>query len=65
MSFSANLSLNGSTSNAEQNNSGTKLESFFAEVSGRPARNPSQADAQAAQALICEIIERICNEEPR
>ena len=61
--ISANLSLNGSTSNAEQKQFFTKLESFFAEAFGRPARNPSQADAQAAQALICEIIERICNEE--
>lgn len=59
----ANLSLNGSASNAEQKQFFTKLESFFAEAFGRPSRNPTQSDAQAAQALICEIIERICNDE--
>lgn len=59
----ANLSLNGSASNAEQKQFFTKLESFFAEAFGRPSRNPTQSDAQTAQALICEIIERICNDE--
>lgn len=59
----ANLSLNGSSSNAEQKQFFSKLESFFAEAFGRPSRNPTQPDAVAAQSLICEIIEKICNED--
>lgn len=59
----ANLSLNGSSSNAEQKQFFAKLEAFFAETFGRPARNPTQEDAKAAESLICDIIERICMEE--
>lgn len=61
--ISVNLSLNGSSSNAEQKQFFAKLEAFFAEVFGRPARNPTQEDAKAAEALICEIADRICDEE--
>ena len=59
----ANLSLNGSSSNSEQKQFFAKLESFFAETFSRPARNPIQQDAEASEALICEILEKICNEE--
>lgn len=59
----ANLSLNGTSSSAEQKQFFGKLESFFAEAFGRPSRNPSQADSKAAEALICDIIDRICKEE--
>lgn len=58
-----NLLVNGSSSNAEQKQLFAKLESFFSEAFGRPSRNPSQADAKAAETLICCLIERICGEE--
>ena len=58
-----NLPANGSSSNAEQKQFFAKLESFFAEAFGRPCRNPTEADAKNAETLICNLIERICNEE--
>lgn len=61
--LSANLSLNGTSSNAEQKQFFGKLESFFAEAFGRPSRNPSQTDAKTAESLICEIIDKICKED--
>lgn len=61
--ISSNLPVNGSSSNAEQKQFFAKLESFFAEAFGRPSRNPTEVDAKNAEAMICNIIERICNEE--
>lgn len=61
--LSANLNLNGSSSNAEQKQLFTKLESFFAEAFGRPPRNPTKEDGLAAESLIFSLIDRICSGE--
>jgi len=61
--LSANLTLNGSSSNAEQKQFFVKLESFFAEAFGRPSRNPTMEDAAAAEHLICTLLDQICSGE--
>ena len=59
--ISANVVLNnGLSSNTEQKQLFTKLESFFAEAFGRPSRISSEIDLSSAETLICELLERVC-----